>query len=277
MNYRHAFHAGNHADVLKHVALVMALHLMTRKATPLAVLDTHAGIGRYDLTSEAAQRSPEWRDGLGRLRDDPETQSAAAPRAVQLWRDALGTDAGVYPGSPALALTQLRAGDRYVACELHPEDVHTLRGAIGGDRRAQIHARDGFAAVAALLPFPERRGLVLIDPPYEAPDETARSVAAIQESLRRFRQAVVLWWRPIKAGGAIDAADRELALLGVEGARFDLAVDAPEVKGGLKASSVLVLNPPFGLAEEMESALKFLTPKLAQGRGARYMVRRTLA
>ncbi|MBU6374338.1 MAG: 23S rRNA (adenine(2030)-N(6))-methyltransferase RlmJ [Alphaproteobacteria bacterium] len=275
MNYRHAFHAGNHADVLKHVALVQALQIMTRKPAPLAVLDTHAGIGLYDLTGEAAQRSPEWRDGVARLWALAAT--AEAPAAVQAWRAALSADATVYPGSPLLALGQLRADDRYIACELHPEDAKTLRGVIGGDARAHVHVRDGYEAATALVPFPERRGLVLIDPPYEASDDAARSVAAIRAVVKRFRQAVVLWWRPVKAGGPIDAADRELAQLGLEGARFDLAVDAPEAKGGLKASSVLVLNPPFGLAEEMDTALKFLTPTLAQGPGARYMVRRTLA
>ena len=277
MNYRHAFHAGNHADVLKHVALVMALEIMTRKPAPLAVLDTHAGVGRYDLTSDAALRSPEWRDGVARLRADPDVTGAAAPTAVRAWLAAIGADPTTYPGSPALALTQLRADDRYIACELHPDDARTLKGAIGGDRRAQIHQRDGYEAVTALLPVPERRGLVLIDPPYEALDDTARSVAALRAIARRFRQAVMLWWRPVKAQGAIDAADRDLAQLGLDMARFDLAVDAPEIKGGLKASSILALNPPFGLTEEMESALKFLTPKLAQGPGARYMVRHSPA
>ena len=272
MNYRHAFHAGNHADVLKHLILAATLRRMTRKDAPLAVLDTHAGIGRYDLTSDAAARSPEWRDGIGRLRDA--TDAPDAPDAVRFYLDVVGANPDAYPGSPAIALALLRPSDRYLACELHPEDAIALRAAIGRDARANIHVRDGFAAVAALLPFKERRGLVLIDPPYEADDEIIRSVAAIRTVAQRFRQAVILWWRPIKAGGIIDAADRELALLGLESARFDLAVDAPRAKGGLKASSVLVINPPHGLTEEIDESLQYLAPRLAQSADARYMIGR---
>ena len=269
MNYRHAFHAGNHADVLKHVILAAALRRMMRKDAPLAMLDTHAGVGFYDLSSDAAARSPEWRDGIGRLRDAKD-----APEALRRYLDVVDACAGAYPGSPAIALALLRPTDRYLACELHPEDAATLRAAIGRDPRANVHIRDGFAAVEALLPFKERRGLVLIDPPYEADDEVARSVAAIRAVARRFRQAVVLWWRPIKTGGLIDAADRELALLGQESARFDLTVDAPRAKGGLKASSVLAINPPHGLAEEIEEALQYIAPRLAQSADARYIVNR---
>ena len=269
MNYRHAFHAGNHADVLKHLILAATLRRMTRKDAPLAVLDTHAGIGRYDLTSDAAVRSPEWRDGIGRLRD-----ATDAPDAVRFYLDVVGASPDAYPGSPAIALALLRPSDRYIACELHPEDAIALRAAIGRDARANIHVRDGFAAVAALLPFKERRGLVLIDPPYEADDEIIRSVAAIRTVVQRFRQAAILWWRPIKAGGIIDAADRELAHLGLESARFDLAVDAPRAKGGLKASSVLAINPPHGLTEEIDESLQYLAPRLAQSADAGYMIAR---
>jgi 23S rRNA (adenine2030-N6)-methyltransferase len=265
VNYRHAFHAGNHADVLKHVALLAALRLMTRKPAPLAVLDTHAGIGSYDLTSQAALRSPEWRDGIARLR-----AAENPPESVRALLDAAPHDTA-YPGSPMLALQALRAVDRYVACELHPEDARTLRAAIGQDPRAHVHERDGYEAVGALTPFPEKRGLVLIDPPYEADNDVMRSVAAIRTIARRFRQCVILWWRPLKAGGRIDAADRELLQLGLDMARFDLAVAAPQPGAGLKASSVLALNPPFGLLDEMQSALNFVTPRLAQGDGATYI------
>jgi len=268
MNYRHAFHAGNHADILKHTVLLAALAAMTRKDSPLAVLDTHAGAGAYDLASDAALRSPEWRDGIGRLRAAPD----GAPEAVRALLAAAGEDPTHYPGSPKIALAALRAQDRLIACELHPEDAQTLRRRLAGDPRAQVHCRDGFAAVGALLPFPERRGLVLIDPPYEADDDLARSAAAIAAGVRRFRNGVYLWWRPLKAGGALDAADRELAMLGLPMLRCDLAVDAPQSKGSLKASSMLALNPPFGMEFSVEEALQFLAPGLAQGSGARYMV-----
>jgi 23S rRNA (adenine2030-N6)-methyltransferase len=246
------------------MALLSALGLMTRKPAPFAMLDTHAGIGRYDLTSDAARRSPEWRDGIGRLRNVDN-----APTALRALLDA-APDEHAYPGSPALALQAMRAQDRYVACELHPEDAATLRALIGEDARAHVHQRDGYEAAGALTPFPEQRGLVLIDPPYEADDDIARSVETIRMIARRFRQCVILWWRPLKVVSHVAAADRELGVLGLEMARFDLAISAPGAGKGLRASSILALNPPFGLSEDMRDALEFVAPRLAQGDGAAY-------
>lgn len=265
MNYRHAFHAGNHADILKHLVLLQALQIMTQKPAALAVLDTHAGIGRYDLAGDAAARSPEWRDGIARLRAwrDP-------PPPIANFLAAVGDDPMLYPGSPLLTLQALRPGDRLIACELHPDDVETLRRTLAHDRRAQVHHRDGYAAVQALLPFPERRGLILIDPPYEASDDVERAIAAIRTALQRFRQAVIVWWRPIKASARLNAADAEIIALGFETVRFDLAVDHPEIKGGLKASSVFVVNPPYGLAQTMSAVGAQLADCLRQGDGARF-------
>ncbi|MDE2408391.1 MAG: 23S rRNA (adenine(2030)-N(6))-methyltransferase RlmJ, partial [Xanthomonadaceae bacterium] len=173
MNYRHAFHAGNHADVLKHVVLLALCETLTAKPSPCFALDTHAGRGLYKLDGEAAQATGEAADGIARLQAEAPREPAIQRylAAVRACRDAHGTHA--YPGSPWLLAQALRDTDRIAACELHPEEAHVLRGHCAGDPRIAVHARDGYAALKALLP-PKHgtqkfaRGLVLIDPPYEA-------------------------------------------------------------------------------------------------------------
>jgi 23S rRNA (adenine2030-N6)-methyltransferase len=269
MNYRHAFHAGNHADILKHVALILCLAAMQRNEKPLAVLDTHAGIGVYDLTGDAASRSPEWRGGFARLQG-----WAEAPEPVlRLVAMAAAFGEGRYPGSPAIVAAMLRAQDRLMACELHPEDAQTLKAWAAGDGRIQVHRRDGFAATSALLPPPERRGLVLVDPPYEAPDEVERSVGALKAGVKRFAHGVYLWWRPLKRPGFLDAADAELAAIERPVLRADLAVASPTEGAGLVASSILIVNPPFGVAESLAATLPTLAARLALGPGAGARIR----
>ena len=173
MNYRHAFHAGNFADVVKHALLLDLLRAMQRKDKPFLVLDTHAGIGRYDLSAGPAEKTGEWRDGIAKI-------LAARPEALADYL-ALVEQLGLYPGSPALAAALLRPGDRLIACELHPEDAATLKQNFRGSPGVAVHERDGYEALRAFLPPPERRGLVLIDPPFERPDE----FAALEKNLRR--------------------------------------------------------------------------------------------
>ncbi len=193
VNYRHAFHAGNFADCVKHALLVALVSALQRKPSPFAVLDTHAGRGLYDLSSEAAERTGEWRQGIGRLAD-----ITAGPLAPWL---ALVRQAGFppfYPGSPWLIRALLRARDRLILCEKHPEEAAALRAALGRDARVAIHRRDGWEAIGALTPFAERRGLVLIDPPFEQPGEFDRLAEAFRLLRRRFRAGVVAAWYPIK-------------------------------------------------------------------------------
>lgn len=265
MNYRHAFHVGNHADVLKHLTLLLILDRLKQKDSPFAVLDTHAGRGVYDLEDDAAQRSPEWRGGIERIWD-----WADAPAPIARYRAAIAAANAdgalrVYPGSPALAANALRGQDRLAACELHAEEAEALRAALGRRANVQVHARDGYEALGALLPPPERRGLVLIDPPYEAPDELARSADALKQALRRFGHGVFLWWRPLKDAAALDAADAEI---GGPKLRADLAVSAPQLTGKLTASSLLVINPPYEIDAALAQALPALAAKLAIGPGA---------
>ncbi|MBS0385087.1 MAG: 23S rRNA (adenine(2030)-N(6))-methyltransferase RlmJ [Proteobacteria bacterium] len=265
MNYRHAFHAGNHADVLKHLVLVFCLDALKRKPAPCAVLDTHAGSGTYDLLSDEALRSPEWRDGIARLWD-----WRAAPPAVAGYREAIRAfnDDGVlrtYPGSPALIAAALRESDVLDACELHPADARALRKALRAPN-VRIHERDGWEALGALLPPAQSRGLVLIDPPYEQAGELERGAQALGGALKRFGHGVYCWWRPMKSEGALDAADAEVRAQGArQMLRVDLWVDTPQPQGRLLGSSLLLLNPPFGLADTLREALPALAERLAAG------------
>lgn len=268
MNYRHAFHVGNHADVLKHAVLLFCLDALRRKPAPFAVLDTHAGRGLYDLDGEASQRSPEWRRGVGRLwnRTDAPPMIARYLAAVRAF-NANGV-LRTYPGSPALAASNLREHDALMACELHPEEHAALRRTLPRDPRVQMHARDGWEALAALLPLPQRRGLVLIDPPYEAADELTRTARALAPALKRFGHGVYLWWRPLKAESALDAADAEARAQGArESLRADLWVAPPQRDGKLAGSSLFLINPPFGLDGALREALPWLAAALSQDGG----------
>ena len=259
MNYRHSYHAGNHADVLKHLILIACLTHLKQKPAPFAVLDTHAGAGDYALNDTPAA---EWRAGAGRIFDWAEAPAAIAPYRAAL--HAANPDGALraYPGSPRLARAALRGGDRLIACELHPEEADALKRAFRNDRQAQIHARDGWGALRALLPPAERRGLVLIDPPYEAEDELNRGAQALAEALTRF-PGPYLWWRPLKDPVAVDAADAEVRARApsLETLRVDLRVGAPD--GKLNASSVLAANPPYGLETTLRAALPALAQRLA--------------
>lgn len=266
MNYRHAFHAGNHADVLKHAVLLYCLDALKRKETGFAVLDTHAGRGLYDFAGSEAERSPEWRDGIQRLWDWPEPPALVA-RYLGAVRG-FNADGALrtYPGSPALVTTNLRDQDVLMACELHPEDAGSLRRALPRQANVQVHERDGWEALGALLPPAQKRGLVLIDPPYEATDEMDVSVEALRATTKRFAHGVYLWWRPLKSGAVLDDADREVRdFTDRDTLRADLWVATPQREGKLVGSSVFLINPPYGLSDALKEALPFLSEALTKG------------
>jgi len=266
VNYRHAFHAGNHADVLKHAVLLFCLDALKRKSAPFAVLDTHAGRGFYDLLGDEALRSPEWQGGVARVWDWPE-----APALIQRYVEAVqrfNEDGALrtYPGSPVLVTQALRPDDVLMACELHAEDHDKLRRALPRVGNVQVHHRDGWQALTALLPSPQKRGLVLIDPPYEAPDELETAARAFGAALKRFGHGMYLWWRPLKSESALAAADAEARAQGARQLlRADLWVDTVRLEGRLNGSSVLLINPPFGLRQTLEAALPALAARLSQG------------
>lgn len=263
MNYRHAFHAGNFADCHKHALLVWLLRALARKDSPFRVLDTHAGIGAYDLEAEEAQRTGEWRRGIGRLLDATDPAPALADY-VALVRAAGAPRA--YPGSPALARALLRPQDRLALVELHPEDHATLKARFRGDPQVAVHRRDAWEALRALTPFPERRGLVLLDPPFEQEGEFERMAAAMAELRRRFRAGVLAAWYPIKHRAPVRAFHDAVRAAGVRDAvATELWLREPTDPQRLNGSGLLVVNPPYRFEPEAEAILDALLPLLSEG------------
>lgn len=261
MNYRHGYHAGNFADVLKHVALCELLRLLTAKDKKLFVLDTHAGVGGYDLAAGLAARTREAEAGIVRLMAMPRAGMPAAVArylaAVAAYDRKFGRGDGVrhYPGSPRLVRAGLRPGDRFVACEMHPQDALALKREFAGDRAVDVRQADGYHALKALLPPVERRGLVLIDPPFEAVDEFARLERALKQALRRFATGCYAIWYPTKDEEAVAAFKATLA--GFKVLVLELRLhDAPE--GKLAACGLAVINPPWTFQETMAEALPWL-------------------
>jgi 23S rRNA (adenine2030-N6)-methyltransferase len=248
MNYRHAYHAGNFADCVKHALLVLLLNALRRKDTPFLVLDTHAGIGRYDLTAGPAAKTGEWRDGIAPV-------LAARPAALEDYC-ALVDRLGLYPGSPAITAALLRPGDRLIACELHKEDAGSLKRAFAGVTNVAVHERDGYAALRAFLPPPERRALVLIDPPYERADEFAVLADQLIKAWRQFPTGVFAAWYPIKHLAPVRQFFETLKLSGVR----DVVAASfwrrePLDPARLNGCGLLVINPPYRFAEEATPVL----------------------
>lgn len=267
MNYRHSFHAGNFADVLKHVALTAILLHLKRKPARFAVIDTHAGAGLYNLKEGDAARTKEAEAGIGRLGG----VTNGPPALLEYLRTVRGLGDALYPGSPLLAARLKRPEDRLVAIEKHPEEERALARALRPFPKARAVAADGYAELASLLPPPERRGLVLIDPPYERETEFSDVAAALTRAFRRFSTGIYLIWFPVKSGSYAEALSGELIASGVTRLlRIDLNT-APGASAGddsLRACGLLVINPPFGFSEEMRAALDVVAPLLGGDPGA---------
>lgn len=270
MNYRHAFHAGNHCDVLKHAALALVLDRLKAKEKPFMVLDTHAGRGLYDLSSDEAGRSGEHLGGIARIIDDPKAPPALNPYLEAVRRQNPFGGLRWYPGSPSLIRDALRAGDSAKLCELHPEERAALNSAMEGDRRIRIFDLDGYQAVRAFLPPAERRGLVLIDPPFEVPGEYDRLAEAVCDGVRRWASGIFMIWRPIKDeegfGGFRRKVD-ELSLAKTLSAELSVA---PRSEDKLTGSGLFVINPPFGLAESLSALLPYLAASLLVAPGGEW-------
>jgi 23S rRNA (adenine2030-N6)-methyltransferase len=267
MHYQHRFHAGNFADVFKHVLLVALLRALNAKDKPWCYLDTHAGAGRYDLTGAAAGRTAEFQDGIARL-----WRESQAPAAVQAFLDVVRSDnpdgtLRTYPGSPRLALQLARADDRLLLCERVAAVADELRADLGGEPRAHLHVRDGYEALS-LLPPPEKRGLVLVDPPFERPDEFDACAAFLKEALRRFAGGVFAVWYPYKNRHQTERwlrrVQRECPR---EALNLTFAVSRA-AEGEMRACGLLVINPPYTFRDEARDALAWLQPRLAQGAGS---------
>lgn len=278
MNYRHQFHAGNFGDVMKHALLVALWRALQRKEKGLLYLDTHAGRGRYDLaaaaTGDSLARRPEWPEGIGRLwaqeNAPPElAEYLGLVRTFDRQGGNLGSLPRFYPGSPAFARLLARPVDRVVLCEQHPAEFRGLRNFAGGRPRTEVREADGYAALRALLPPPERRALVLIDPPFEAADEYARIAAALQEGLTRLASAVFAVWYPLTGRARRD--EFHAAVLGLAPPpclTMELSVAGPDSALRMRGCGLLVVNPPWQFDESARTTLDVLAPLLAQAPGA---------
>jgi 23S rRNA (adenine2030-N6)-methyltransferase len=265
MNYRHAFHAGNAADVVKHVVLVRLLEYLLRKAKPFRVIDTHAGIGRYDLSSEEAQRTGEWRDGIARMEAPftPQVEALLAPYRALLSgvRERFGDS--TYPGSPQIFREKLRPSDQAILVEQHPHDSVILKTRYSNATALKVIAQDGWTVLPALIPPPERRGLVFLDPSFEQPDEHDRLATVIAKAWRKWREGLYVGWHPLKEeaparkGWALLCRDVSAPMLRIE-ALFTQATNEKRLRG----CGLWVVNPPFVLANEMSILLPALTERL---------------
>jgi len=272
MNYRHAYHAGNFADVVKHAVLARLVEYLKQKDKAFRVIDTHAGIGLYDLGSAEAQKTGEWRDGIGRLRGaslDPGAAALLAPYldAVRALNPNYGANGALsrYPGSPFLVRHLLRKQDRLSAIELHPQDAGRLKAAFEGDFQVRVMQLDGWLALGAHLPPKERRGLVLVDPPFEAEGEFGRMVDGLRKACRRWPGGIYALWYPIKDRAAVSAFRESLAASGVAkmlDIRFEVRAAGDESR--FDGTGMIVVNPPFTLEAELRVLLPELAKLLAQ-------------
>jgi 23S rRNA (adenine2030-N6)-methyltransferase len=264
VKYRHGFHAGNFADVTKHVVLVAALLRLTEKDRPLFLLETHAGRGRYEVSA----RSGEAEHGIGRLlAAKPATQHPALARYREIVRGMNpGGELRIYPGSPLIEAAFLRAGDRAAFCELQEGEAEGLRYELHGDARIGVHCRDGFEALGALVPPPEKRGLALIDPPYEETDaDFARVAEALAAAALRWPQGVLMAWYPIKQGEVAARLHRKLLAAGVRRLlAAELCVHPDDSHAGLNGSGIVTINPPWHFEQDLHQLLPALHAVLAE-------------
>lgn len=271
MNYRHSYHAGNFADVLKHIILARCLTHLKAKDTPFRVIDTHAGIGFYDLKGEAASKTGEWHDGIGRVlkAEMPlAIRELLAPflDAVKALQAFKGRDA--YPGSPELSRQLTRAEDRMIFVEKHPQDARKLAENFNFDGRAKILELDGYTALKACVPPKERRGIVLIDPPYEERDEFSTMVQAFAAAYRKWPTGMYLLWYPVKNFEETKRFLVDLAEAGIPKIlRAELRVKRMSSTGGLSGTGMIIVNPPWRLSDELEKLMPWLDALLKQDDG----------
>lgn len=264
LSYRHGFHAGNHADVLKHAVVSLIIRHLCNKDKPFFYLDTHAGAGQYDLESSQARKNREHESGITRL--------MASPCIPPLLEDYLavvrslntGKRVRFYPGSPALVRQWIRAGDRIHLCERHSSEVAALKRVFANDPAVRVLDWDGYQALKTLLPPPERRGLILIDPAYEARDEWQRLLLGVQDALRRWPTAIVAIWYPVQDRLTTDERLRKIRRLGIPGTlMIELSVRRQEAETCLTGSGLIVINPPWTLEEQLRTLLPALRDVLS--------------
>jgi 23S rRNA (adenine2030-N6)-methyltransferase len=258
MNYRHGYHAGNFADVVKHIALVAILLHLRKKDTAFAVIDSHAGQGAYDLSGAHAVKTGEAQNGIARLAD----LSGAMPEALATYLSLVKQSGeNNYPGSPLIAARLLRPQDRLIAVEKHPEEFAALKTVLAPYRNAVAEQADGYARTVKLLPPPSRRGLVLMDPPFESPEEFSVLAQTLREATRKFAGGIYLVWYPVKSQADADGFAGEVLASGIAKAMIlDTKVAAPD--GKLGRAGLLIVNPPYGFDAQMREMAKLVAPRL---------------
>lgn len=268
MNYRHAYHAGNAADVLKHAVVALVIEHLKAKQAPFAVIDVHAGRGDYDLDGVEARKTEESLDGIAALFGKPAPHAAFAPYLDAV--AALNPDGALrrYPGSPRLARLLMRPQDRLVCAELHPDEHLALKAAFAGDSQVAVHLQDAYAGLKAFLPPKEKRALALIDPPFEQPDEFERMADGLERAYRRCPNAIYLLWRPIKERPAIWRYQEALAATGIPRIlTVELTVHDENTHLRLNGSGLEIVNPPWRLGEVLREALPLLRAALPHDGG----------
>lgn len=267
--YRHQFHAGNFADVFKHALLARLLLALAKKDKPFCYLDTHAGVGRYDLKHRWAQKNREFEQGIGRLWSRRDAPALLEPYLAAVRAENPDGALSVYPGSPLIAQRLLRTGDRMVLCELSERDRASLRACLARERRSGVHHIDGFQAIKAQLPPRERRGLVLMDPSFDRKGEFQRVEDALREVHRRFATGVCAFWYPLMQPAAMRAFERALREAGVPRIlQLELWVHPADWTASLRGCGMLVVNPPYGFEGEARQMLPWLVEVLgAPGAG----------
>lgn len=272
--YRHAFHAGNHADVLKHTVLMLVLRYMNQKDKPYRFVDTHAGAGGYSLEGRYAQKKGEYEQGVARLWDRDDLPEALADYVNLVRQFNADGKLAQYPGSPAIAQMTLRAKDQMRLFELHPTDYRILSAYLGEQRGAEVRNADGFENLKSQLPPSSRRGVVLMDPSYEGHNDYGRVIAALRDGLLRFAEGVYLVWYPQVS--KLEAAQLPKRLEGVAPKGWlhvRLTVQLPDAQGfGLAGSGMFVINPPYTLHDELAAVLPTLVDVLGQYDGANYLL-----
>lgn len=277
MNYRHAYHAGNFADVMKHAVLARIVEHLKAKEKPFRVIDTHAGVGLYDLSAGEALKTGEWRDGIGRLLDArgrPKPLPAPLAALLSPYFEAVAAANGggrlaAYPGSPSIVRHLLRRTDRLTAVELHPQDHAALAALFAGDIQTKAIALDGWLALGSFVPPKERRGLVLVDPPFEERDEFDRLADGFLGAYRKWPTGLYALWYPIKNIAAVAAFRRRLRDSGVQKLlAAELWVRDRTTPDRFNGSGLVLCNPPYQLEAELRVLLPGLLPLLAEGPGA---------
>ncbi|MBV2142734.1 23S rRNA (adenine(2030)-N(6))-methyltransferase RlmJ [Falsochrobactrum sp. TDYN1] len=280
MNYRHAYHAGNFADVVKHVILSRIVEYLKRKEQAFRVIDTHAGIGLYDLRGTEADKTGEWTGGIGRVIDAVQ-KGQVEPQAMELlapYLEAVHTvnpKGGLrhYPGSPLLTRHLLRKQDRLSALELHPQDAAKLARLFAGDIQVRVIELDGWLSLGAHVPPKEKRGLILVDPPFEKEGEFDRLVDGLVKAYRRFPGGTYAFWYPVKERKETERFSKRLRETGIAKImQIELAIRAPSPDPRLDGTGMIVINPPYTLESEMQILLPCLTKLLGEEKGSNFSV-----